>query len=276
MKTRTVCWPDNPRHPDPWDDGCWPSLDIDDRFGALWNVVEAFRRNEAELSEVEAVATLFELTAPLYYDRNRPEWISEAPSLGELARITTDHWPAAGMDAPDIVLGAASIFPPPGRALIALAGSAFIWTRDWPQSSFHIWCHGNPMPSAALRSQIRGVGLAPWALWSVRYEGGELFLEDVTGLAEAYLPTGPVRVIGEQPTGKGLGARVFPTPSGWVAHCALDLPALPSQEQISRWIWIETMLARTIQYGITTEALLRKRPFLIRRALEFCVVETMR
>lgn len=263
---RTVSWPDGCGGPDPWDDACWPSLDTDARYPDLW---EAWRQLQAgDPAPFREAAHAHGLDEPLLDDRNRPDWGHSLVSLEDLARITTDTWPAAGMDALDAVLGPRALFADRLASLIAVAGCAFVWTDAWPQSCFHIWCRGKPLPSAQLRAAVRAVGLAPWALWRVEHRDDGLYLHDHTGLGDAYQPSGPVTVIGEPPTGEGLAARVLFTDLGWVAHTALDVPHLPSRAQIVTWMHYETWMARTVQPGVTREALFRKRPTLVRRAME--------
>lgn len=267
---RVVYWPDGVSHPDPWSDPCWESLDDRGRYPDLW---AAWNDRHAHPDGVGVVAARYGLTAPQIEDRNRPDWEYPAPSLADLARITTDTWPAAGMDAPEIVLGPRSLFASRFERLIAVAGCAFVWTDGWPQSSFRNWCRGKPIPDPTTRATLRAVGLAPWALWRVvRQLDGLVELEDATGLGEFYQPRGWVQIVGQAPTGEGLAARVYRTPDGWVAHCALDLPRLPERSLVDDWLTTETWLARTVQPGITREALLRKRPILVRKAMEHGVL----
>jgi hypothetical protein len=262
---RVVSWPGAQHGPDVWEDPCWESLDVEGRFPALW---AAWRRRHVDPDGFVAAARARSLCAEELDDRNRPDWRYPAPSLDDLIRVTTDTWPAAGMDAPDVVLGPGSLFASRLRRRVAVAGCAFVWTDGWPQSCFHIWCRGKPLPTAEERATLRAVGLAPWALWRVERRASELHLHDWSGLGAAYRPDGPVRVIGEEPTGEGLAARVLFTSDGWVAHCAIDVPVLPTRERVDDHVREETWLARTVQPGITREALLRKRPFLVRRAME--------
>lgn len=272
-----VAWPSGERRPDPWDDVAWPSLDTEARYADLWTAWEQLQAagplsDGPEADRFAEIARQHGLTDPLIADRNTPDWDHPLVSLADLARITTDTWPAAGMDAPDAVLGPRSVFAPRLARLVAVAGCAFVWTDGWPLSSFHLWCRGKPLPSAELRATVRAVGLAPWALWRVDRREEGVHLVDHTGLGEVYLPHGPVQIVGEQPTGEGLAARVHRTGAGWVAHTAVDVPHLPSRAAIDRWLEQETWMARTVQPGVTREALLRKRPVLVRRALEACPV----
>lgn len=268
-----VAWPSGDRRPDPWDDAVWPSLDEKHAYPDLWEAWEALQgagvlSEGPEAEAFAACARAHGLTDPLLDDRNTPDWDHPLVSLADLARITADTWPAAGMDAPDAVLGPRSLFATHQARLVALAGCAFVWTDGWPQSSFHLWCRGKPLRSAALRATVRAVGLAPWALWRVEQRDDGVHLTDHTGLGSAYQPEGPVQILGESPSGEGLAARVHRTDGGWVAHTALDVPRLPPREHVERWLEQETWMARTVQPGITREALLRKRPLLVRRAME--------
>lgn len=270
-----VTWPDSAVRPDPWDDGCWPSLDERGRYPdlwAAWRTLQAAGLDDPDTpaaAEMARQAERYGLTDPFLWDRNRPDWGYPTPSVDDLVRITTDTWPAAGMDAPDAVLGPRSLFASPLERRVAVAGCAFVWTDGWPQSSFHVWCRDKPIPSTRLRATFRAVGLAPWAVWRVVGRDGDRFtLADHTGLGEFYQPHGPVRVIGQEPTGEGLAARVLLTEDGWIAHVALDVPRLPPAPLIDRWVALETWMARTVQPGITREALLRKRPVVVRRSLE--------
>ncbi len=273
---------------DPFDDPCWESFDSsppsnssdgDGRFAALWSTWNAWRRGEGSRDAFEAAARDAGLAEPLLPDRNRPDWGHPVPSLSTLVRLATDHWPAAGMEGPERVLGPGALGA--GRLLRAatVAGCAFLRSEDWPFSPFHIWTRTNPQPRAELRAEVRQVQLAPWALWRVddleTHPDGPWTLSDHTGLGEAYLPQGrvtPAHPLPALPGGPtdvaGIAARVCRGPSGWVAHCIVPLPILPDRTHIEGWLTDETWLARTVQPGITRESLLRRRPILIRRTFE--------
>lgn len=265
-------WPGAPPGPDPWDDGCWPSFDLDGRFAALWDAWDAVRTGRAPDEVLERAAEQAGVAGPTLEDRNRPPWDHEPPDLDLLLRIAADNWPAIGVDAPDLVLGPASLFASRELLRVATAGCAFAITEDWPHSCFHVWSRQRPEPPRALRARILSVALAPWALWEIERRSDGLHLRDRTGLGAFYQPDGPVRVIGPEPHGDGLAARVLRSPSGWVAHTAIPLRACPPWPVVRRWLQHETWLARTVQPGVTTESLLRRRPVLVRRAIAWCGV----
>jgi len=265
----TILWPGAPSTRDPWDDACWSSLDLEGRFGAVFEAWDRWRTGHASEGDFAEEAARAGLTGPELLDRNKPTGATTLPSLRELARITLDPWPAAGVDAVDAVLGPASLFASAPLRLAAVAGAAFIRTENWPKNSFQIWCRGKPQPSAELRAALHEVELAPWTLWRVDSVCGDrATITDATGLGAQYQPEGPVRILGELPVQTAMAARVLRGPDGWVAHTVIPLSALPPRAEVDRWIRHETWLARTHQPGITREALLRKRPILPRRALE--------
>lgn len=267
---REVVWPGAPSGRDCWDDGFWPSLDEHGRFAALWTAWDAVREGRAPDEVLERAAETAGLTGPLTEDRNRPHWDGHPPSLEELARLAADHWPAVGEDGPDLVLGPASLFASRELRLAAVAGCAFVTTADVPFSCVHVWARQRPEPPRGVRRRVHDVGLTPWALWAAEHRADGLHLRDATGLGAFYQPDGPVRVIGDLPVGAAVAARVMRTPTGWVAHTAVPLPGLPPHALIQRWLTHETWLARTHQPGIPVEALLRRRPVLVRRAIAWC------
>lgn len=235
---RQVRWPGAPQPADPWSD--------------------TFFLEHGEGPPVDG---------PGEHDRNTPAWGMEPASIEELVRVCTDLWPSAGNELPDLVLGRAALFATRRQCAIAVAGGCFLWGHErWP-SAFTSWCRSKPKPAAAARARVRAVGLAPWALWRVERDGDAVFLHDHTGLAPTYRPQGPVRLQGEAPTGEGLAARVVRTDTGWIAHTALDVPALPSREQVQDWVHQELREARRFRPEIRLEPLLRHRAVLVRRAL---------
>lgn len=235
---RVVRWPGAPTPQDPWSD----------RF------FEAFGTGAAS-------------DGPLEHDRNTPAWGHPAATLQELVRVCTDYWPSVGNEAPELVLGRAALFATRQQCAIAVAGACFLWAhRRWP-SAFTSWCRSKPRAPTADRARVRAVGLAPWALWRVERAPSGLLLHDATGLAPAYLPQGPVTVVGEAPTGEGLAARVVRTDRGWVAHTALSVATLPSEQEIAGWLRDELHQARRFRPEIRIEPLLRHRAVLVRRAL---------
>jgi hypothetical protein len=274
-----VDWPADGADPriqaDPYDDPCWASFDTEGRFEALWAAWDAWRRGGPRAAFDQAARDAG-LTEPVLADRNRPDWGHPVPSLAVLIRLATDHWPAAGMEGPERVLGPGALGARRTLRAAAVAGCAFLRSEDWPFSPFHIWTRTNPQPRAALRAAVRQVQLAPWALW--RFEGpiaGPWTLVDHTGLGAAYLPEGPVtpaHPLPPLPDGTarpaGIAARVLRGPDGWVAHCVVPLPVLPERAILEGWLRDETWLARTFQPGVTRESLLRRRPILIRRTFE--------
>lgn len=237
-RERVVRWPGAEQPVDPWSDGFFTAFGEHDPF-----------------------------VGPAEHDRNTPAWGLPLPTLEALVRVCTDYWPSVGNEAPDLVLGRASLMASRQQCAIAVAGACFLWAhRRWP-SAFTSWCRSKPRASPPERAQVRAVGLAPWALWQVERRGSQLWLEDATGLAPAYLPDGPVQIVGEHPTGQGLAARVLKTDRGWVAHTALSVPALPEHEEIRGWIEEELYEARRFRPEIRVEPLLRHRAVLVRRAL---------
>ncbi|MEZ4321218.1 MAG: hypothetical protein R3F61_27330 [Myxococcota bacterium] len=269
-----VRWPGGAVTSDPWDDRCWPSLDTDGAFRGLWSAWREWRTGQLPLEGFEQVAHDLGLTEPLAPDRNHLRRGVPLASLEQLARIALDHWPAAGGDGPDMVLGPASVFAPDALRLVAVAGCAFLRTEDMPYNAVHVWFRGKPPPTAAERASVHAVELAPWALWEVveRWPDGRVTLRDATGLGPQYLPIGPVQILGGLPVERAMAARVLPGPDDhWVAHTVVPLDVLPSRADVERWITHEAWLARTFQPGITREALLRKRPVLVRRAIEHAV-----
>lgn len=265
-----VRWPGHPSTTDPWDDGCWPSLDVEGRHARLWDAWDAWRTGALDLAGFERAAAQAGVDAPVLPDRNKPLWGRPVPGLATLARIALDHWPAVGEDGPDVVLGPGSLFAPRAVRLAAVAGCAFVRTEDWPHHAFHIWARGKPTPRVALRLAIHAVELAPWALWEVvgRHADGRFDLRDATGLEPAYVPDAPVAVLGDIEVDGALAARVLRGQDGWVAHTAIPLESLPPRDVVAQWIRHEVWLARTHQPGITRESVLRKRPVLVRRAIE--------
>ena len=275
-----VDWPADGTDPDVqadlFGDPCWESFDVDGRFAEVWRTWNAWRRGRGPRADFDAAAHTAGLTAPLVPDRNRPDWGHPVPNLSALVRLATDHWPAAGMEGPERVLGPGAFGASRWLRAAAVAGCAFLRSEDWPFSPFHIWSRTNPQPRAAHRAAFRQVQLAPWAIW--RFTGplaGPWTLTDHTGLGAAYLPDGPVTPVHPLPplpmgpsAPAALAARVLRGPAGWVAHCVVPLPVLPSPAQIDRWLTDETWLARTFQPGVTRESLLRRRPILIRRTFE--------
>lgn len=267
--TPIVRWPGGPSGPDPWDDGFWPSLDPEGRHQDLWDAWDAVRTGAISEERFEEAARAAGVTGPLAEDRNRPK-VGTPASLGELARIAADHWPAVGMDGPDLVLGRASLFADASLRLVVMAGCAFVTTTDVPFSPAHIWARRKPEPRHAERLRVQQVAHAPWAIWAVERRRDGVHLHDHTGIGPMYRPDGPVTILGGDPGTPALAARLVHTPSGWLAHTPVPLRVLPDAREVARALLHETWLARTAQPGITSEALLRRRPVLVRHALEAC------
>ena len=266
-----VRWPGGPSRADCWEDSFWEARAEEGgvtRFRTLFDAYEDAVRDPAARDRFHALAAELGLDGPPVNDPSTPAWGGPTCSLDELVRLTADHWPAVGMEGTELVLGQASLFAGPERSRVAVAGCCFLWAhRRWP-SVFTAWCRtGKPRPDELDRQRIRTVALAPWALWRVVHREDGVHLEDHTGLGPAYLPRGPVRIVGEAPTGEGLAARVLRDDRGWVAHTALSVPRLPEPRTVQAWIHDELVLARTFQPELRIEPLLRHRAILVRRVL---------
>jgi len=199
-------------------------------------------------------------------------------SARELARLATDYLPALGQDAPDLLYGPYSdeldAKRPRQRALllrsIALAGIDTI--QGSPFSGAELWTRSNITPSVEDRARVRMVSDVPLGLWRIdSIENHHAVLCDLLGLDEAFLPGGPTLVRDclsvTDCDGPYLLARVSWTPSGWMAHLPLALPAIPPIELIQSWLQHEALHARLRSRKITLEGLLKRRGHVLIRRL---------
>jgi hypothetical protein len=204
----------------------------------------------------------------------RPRWVGEGhslPALHDLARLATDHAPALGNEATDILFGPWSEELDLGLAehrrlaVVAVAHGALSsldGSHPAPAEQ-HMRCR--PRPVDPERGALRAVLSAPLAPW--RAHRGRLvsLLPGGPVLEEVVVPD-VVSVTGSGPSDAVLLARVVRLPVGLVTWGAI---ALPGGLQV-RDAWVEEAAAP----GPTlAAALLRTGPTLCRRLHEAAWLE---
>ncbi|NCG18064.1 MAG: methyltransferase domain-containing protein, partial [Rhodobacterales bacterium] len=124
-----------------------------------------------------------------------------------------------------------------------------------------------PLPSVADRANVRGVSLAPLAIWSLESQTGPNHwkIADRLGLAEHYIPNepvhldGPVCLWGPPQQGDTLAARIVQTPTGWVALPAFVFPGAPPGRLLHSWLNLLLWEARLNARYLPIEAVLGRR-----------------
>jgi len=170
----------------------------------------------------------------------------------ELARITTDADPSAGLFGLDILLGPLADEPVERRSLIvALAAAAFVVGDGVDASPYRRYLRRDPSPPESERLQVRAIALAPFAPFRIeRMQAERVWVSDVVGLPARIVPQGEAQLrplaLPFGPVGRGdlLFARMARGPDGFVATVPLGIPG-PLPPVFSRWVrwlvWLDAL-----------------------------------
>ncbi len=99
--------------------------------------------------------------------------VDRPATVPELIRVATDHYPAAGSDAADVLLGpyadALDVRRPDDlfALKVALAAMALVPSDLVGQTAYERWANTKPRPSLEDRAMVRAVLWAPWTLWEL-------------------------------------------------------------------------------------------------------------
>lgn len=286
--SRPPAWPrDVPG--DPWDSDpprdAWERSSRRDAPAGLGEssfqeaVAELYRRWRRGLPCADLARLLgLDEVSPRQADPEDP--VDRVPSLSELARIATDHYPAAGGDIADIFFGPWSellrVERPEHRRLlqIALAAAVGLPADGLLPTPYRQWARGKPRPSLEERARVRAVVRAPWTLWVDK--GGRRV--DLLGVSAWSAPRpGPLARVLPCPEDSPWVARVVGSPDGPRVALGFALPALPPadllQRQVQEAVWRARLRAPRIR---RSTALIRQGQVLVRRLHEWTWVQQAR
>lgn len=228
----------------------------------------------------QPLAAALGLDGEVRHSTHRPDTFDPPDDLLEvLVRVSTNHLPAVGQEAPDRLLGPwvdeASLHDALVRsAFVSAVAQAGLWNRGLRRpSATHRWAKDLHKPDPALRRAVHALRRAPPGLWRLLDEvDGRWVVEDLVGLGEHWCPPGlvslwqPGAVAGPPRVGGVLASRLLPGPDGWVAALPLCLPVCPPSDAVKLWWRARLWQLRARWPGVTQEEALVQAPALLCRA----------